>query len=71
MKWFDDFCKFISWLYIQYSLVTALNILDASERYVFNMTLIFILMLSSYSAYTYLPDQLYSYWQFFNSKFIR
>lgn len=49
---------YINWLYIQYSLVTALNILDAFERYIFNSVVVCILLIFGYSAYVYLPIQM-------------
>ncbi len=57
---FNRLINFINWLYIQYSLVTALNILDKFERVIFNCTLISILFICTYSTYVYLPQQIRS-----------
>ena len=65
----NEFWSFLNWFYIQYSLVTALNILDASEAYLFNCTVIVVMMTCAFSAYTYMPSQLNSFWEFFQQKF--
>lgn len=49
---------YIKWLYDQYSLITALNILDAYESRLFNICVLFILGIFIYSTYLYLPSQL-------------
>ena len=51
---------FVNWLYMQYSYVTALNILDKFERYIFNSVVLLILGIFVYSAHVFLPSQLYT-----------
>ena len=58
--------QYINWLYVQYSLVTALNILDAFERYIFNTFVVLILFVFTYSTYLYLPSQLRMFSNLFN-----
>lgn len=51
---------YIEWLYTQYSLVTALNILDAYEMRVFNCCVLLVIGIFIYSSYLFLPAQIAS-----------
>lgn len=69
-KKLNEIWTYLGWLYTQYSLITALNILDASEALLFNCTLLLVMMTCAFSAYTYMPNQIYSFYQFFQKKFM-
>jgi len=45
----------ISWLYLQYTFVTGIYLLDPIEIYVFNMIALGILSLMMYSCVVFLP----------------
>ena len=67
MEMIKNIFNYLNWLYIQYSMVTALNILDAFERYIFNSLVLVILFVFGYSTYVYLPLQLKMFENLFNT----
>ena len=60
MSIIDRFIGYVKWLYLQYSLITALNILDKFERQIFNGVVLFVLSIFIYSTCVFLPRQLAS-----------
>ena len=58
--------RYLNWLYMQYSYVTALNILDGFERCIFNTIVLLMLGIFALSTYLFLPQQIYAIKNTFN-----
>ena len=55
---FKNFKKYVNWLYLQYVLITAQYVMEPFERKLFNTVLLFIIVLTIYSAFVFLPAQM-------------
>ena len=56
--------NYLSWLYLQYVLITTMYVMTPGEKIVFNMFVLIVLITGIYSTCMFLPEQLHriSYW---------
>lgn len=52
------FFNYFYWIYLQYSFITALNIMDTYEQYLFNGIVVLIILLLIYSGSLFLQPQI-------------
>lgn len=58
--------EYINWLYFYFCVSTGLWMLDAWERCIFNIGMLLILAMSTYTAYAYLPGHVNAMLSFFS-----
>ncbi|XP_005989257.1 serine palmitoyltransferase small subunit A [Latimeria chalumnae] len=57
--------KYMSWLYYQYLLVTALYMLEPWERTVFNSLLVSVFGMAVYTGYVFMPQHILAILHYF------
>ncbi|XP_030855365.1 serine palmitoyltransferase small subunit A-like [Strongylocentrotus purpuratus] len=56
MNVFRRLKDYICWIYTQYTLVTAVYMLEPAERWTFNSIIVLTIATAAYTTYIYLPS---------------